>query len=154
MGTEGMGAAICPHAGVVIVPKFGIFAFHVLFSPRLNRRSQDKNDLVGFSWDEMTCIDTEIIADFRLSFQFEHARDGLVFVEFQAPPHERLRTRIIVRRLPRFWRMHKAKQNQRKLEVLGMVLHPRLGMNSLFTVDILFMVAKSIRPLMVILSRD
>ncbi len=137
-----MGAAICLDAGVAIVPQFGIFAFSLLYSPGLHRRSRDKNDLVGFSWDEMTCIDTEIIADFRLSFQFQHARDGLVFVEFQAPPRERLRTRIIVRRLPRSWRMHKAKQNQRKLEVLGMALHPRLGMNSLLTVDILSMVAK------------
>lgn len=140
-----MGAAICLDAGVAIVPQFGIFAFPKLYSPGLNRISQDKNDLVGLSWDEMRCTDAEIIDDFRLSFRFEHARDGLLFVSFRALPHERLRTRIIVRRLPRSWRMHKAKQNERKREVLGvlgMALHPRLGMNSLLTVDILSMVAK------------
>lgn len=144
----GLSATICPIAGLAILPpgdRFRIYHFSYA-NGRDGAGCESSKELPGLPWDN--CVKFERIGPNRLVITLQDAQDNIpTQIYFQIIVGLDLTMTAKIKRLQQWFQRalpvhRRLRQQQEKLEVLGMGLHPRLGASSPITVDILQMLAE------------
>ena len=143
-----LSATIYPVTGVAILSNRRIYQFSYA-NGRNGAGCESSKELPGLPWDNCVKLERSGPVNLNLIITLQDAQNIHVVVVFNGlvGPHLKIRGRV--ERLEQWFgralsvhRKLKLRQQQEKLEVLGMGLHPRLGASSPITVDILQMVAE------------